>query len=257
MSAGPDVVSILNSWWGGGYQYSPDLLPIAAASNLVFGGNPLYQISDFLAFYPKFGNYPQAIATYTFSGTMAGYAVNDTLSPVQPDASGAVLTVAAVDDVGNILTAQLTSPGQGFSMANGLETTTSGAGTGALINVTQIAPGNFNVPQAVLQAYINLASAQLSQLRWGALWIIAMGWFIAHYATLYLRSEGSYGSSAGQIASSGLTRGIMVSKSAGGVSATIEVPKGLDDWGAWTQTEYGTQVITQAKVIGMGMIYAW
>ena len=82
-----------------------------------------------------------------------------------------------------------------------------------------------------------------------------MSWFVAHYATLYLRSEGNVGSTAGQIAASGLTRGIMVTKSAGNVSAMIEVPKGLEEWGAWTSTEYGVQLATIAKVIGIGGMY--
>lgn len=263
MSAGPDVISILNSWWGGGYNCSTyDLASIAAASNLVFGGNPLYQMSDFLAFYPKFGMQPQSLMSVVPDATTpgAGYVANDVLALIQPDASGGTVIVLTVG-VGGVPTAYgIVTPGTGYSVYSAPpgSMTTGGTGSGALVDVINITAANLvTIPPAVLQAYINLASAQLSQYRWGAIWPIAMAWFVAHYATLYLRSEGNYGSTAGQIASSGLTKGILVSKSAGNVSATIEVPGGLEDWGAWQETEYGIQLITQAKVIGMGMIYAF
>jgi Protein of unknown function (DUF4054) len=266
MSIGPDVVSILNSWWGGGYQGYDDLASIAAASNLVFGGNPLYQISDFLSVYPKFGTQPQGIVSAQPDPVTPGegYQVNDQLVVLQQDALGGTVSIVSVG-VGGVPTGySVPIPGTGYivtPLISGIYQgykTTGGHGTGALVDVLIITPSNLLcIPQAVLQMYINLASAQLSQCRWGANWPIAMAWFVAHYATLYLRSEGNFGSTAGQVASSGLTRGIMVSKSAGGVSATIEVPKGLDDWGAWTETEYGTQLVTMAKVVGMGMIYAW
>lgn len=110
------------------------------------------------------------------------------------------------------------------------------------------------LPAAVLNAYITLASASLSQARWGAaMWPIAMGWFVSHYVTLYLRSDGdAQYTSAGSAAAAGLTRGILVSKSAGGVSAGIQQAGGLESWGSWPLTEYGVQLATNAKIIGGG-----
>ena len=345
MSVGPDVVSILNSWWGGGYQCDESLASIAQASNLVFGGNPLYQVSDFLAVYPKFGTQPQgmlivvpdpvtpgsgyvvndqltvvqpdaqnglvqvaavgaggvptaytvvtpgtgyqttpivnAIAAATLFDGGQGYVVGDVVVPLQPNAGDAALQVTSIGVLGTVTGFTLIQGGTGYAAqgevvcAGGHGTgllinitgitiyvgsgTTGGTGNSALVDVTQItAPNLVCIPPAVLQMYVNLASSQLSINRWGqGQWQIAMAWFIAHYATLYLRSEGSYGSTPGQVAASGLTRGIMVSKSAGNVSATIKVPEGLEEWGSFLLTEYGLQLITMARVVGMGCVYAW
>lgn len=257
---GPDI-NVLFGWWGAQtYLSNIGIGEVSAALNLgPFGGNPLYQVSDFLSIYPKFGTSPQGILAFTLAGTMTGYAVNDTLTPIQPDASGALLTVGSVDSSGSILTATLAQAGTGFSVASSLPTTTSGVGVGALVNVTQITPANLvtNLPLAVVQLYINLASSSLSSCRWGSFWPLAMALYVAHFTTLYLRSEGNPSNVPGQIASSGLTKGILVSKSAGNVSAGIEVPSGLEDWGAWQQTDYGVQLATMANTIGMGMIYAF
>ena len=47
------------------------------------------------------------------------------------------------------------------------------------------------IPVAVVNAYISLASASLVEARWGAeTWPIARALFVAHYLTLYLRSDG-------------------------------------------------------------------
>jgi hypothetical protein len=355
MSAGSQGIqgSIENDlalWWGlqdGGrsgwprdYSFSP-----LEAANLVVGGNPLYQISDFLAVYPKFGTQPQGLVQVNPDTLTpgSGYVVGDNLTVIQPDATLGVITVSAVASgvptsytiktpgtgyqvtplvnaigsivvtpgesglgylVGDLLAVnqpggsggviQVTSIGlngavTGIAIAtNGAGSnysiggdipcsggngsgllinitsitpysgsqTQGGTGTGALVDVIQItAPNILCVPPAVLQMYINLASACLQSARWFEYWPLAMAWFVAHFATLYLRSEGNVGSTPGQVAASGLTRGIMVTKSAGNVAATIEVPRGLDEFAAWTSTEYGIQLATAAKGIGFGWMY--
>ena len=112
------------------------------------------------------------------------------------------------------------------------------------------------IPQPVLQAYINLASACLVQARWLDSWTLAMGLFVAHYCTLYLQSEGSPGTTAQSVAASGLTKGVLVSKGAGGVNAGMQTLIGeWGSWGQWNMTVYGTSLMTQAKMIGAGMMY--
>ena len=115
------------------------------------------------------------------------------------------------------------------------------------------------LPDVVVNAYISLASASLVQARWGeATWPIAMGLFVAHYVTLYLRSDGdAVYSSPGRVATAGLAHGITVSKSAGGVSAGIQPATGLEAWAAWTQTEYGVQFASMAKLVGAGPMLVW
>lgn len=250
----PDWGALLEQWWGGDFESTVGLCAFSAANNIIIGTNPPYQISDFLAFYPKFGTGVQGVTALSLGAGGSGYLVNDVLTLVQPDASGCLIQVNTVSGGGAILTWTVQQPGTGYSVAN-LLAVTGGAGTGATFNVTVISPLVTLVPAIVLQTYINLASASLSQARWADSWRFAMALFVAHYMTLYLRSEGNPGSTPGAIARSGLEAGIVVSSSAGDVSKTIEVPKGLEDFGAWTETEYGVQLATQAKIIGMGPMY--
>lgn len=344
------IYNLLAEWWGytGGYCNFPcdrSFSPLQAA-NLVVGGNPPYQISDFLNVYPKFGTQPQSLVQVNpdtvFPGS--GYIVNDQLTVIGLDASGGVVVVASVgaggvptaytigtpgtgyqvtpqvnaigslivtpgqgglgyllndlaavnqpgggggvaqvssvDINGSVLSLTLVEGGTGYviggdipcSGGNGAgllvniltinpyigSQTQGGSGSGASVDIIQISSPNIVcIPPAVLQMYINLATACLQSARWFEYWPIAMAWFVAHFVTLYLRSEGNVGTTAGQIAASGITRGIMVTKSAGNVAATIEVPRGLDDWAAWTSTEYGIQLATAAKAVGIGPMYIW
>jgi hypothetical protein len=84
-----------------------------------------------------------------------------------------------------------------------------------------------------------------------------MGLFVAHWATLYLQSLVPAGSTAKEIVGAGLNRGILVSKSAGDVSAGYKDIASLDDWGAWNLTVYGQQFATLGNTIGMGGMYVW
>ena len=59
------------------------------------------------------------------------------------------------------------------------------------------------------------------------------------------------------VLAAGLARGILVSKSAGGVSAGIQPATGLESWAAWTLTEYGIQFASMAKLVGSGPMLVW
>lgn len=254
----PSVDALFAEWWGGPPADPFFTFDTGAASNLVFGGNPVYQVSDFLAIYPKFGSQQQAVQSVVPNATTPGaaYVVGDQLVVVQPDASGCVLQVTAV--TGGVPTAYaVVTPGTGYSVAVGLGTT-GGTGVGALVNVTAIDPFVSAVPQAVIQLYINLASACLQQVRWLELWPMAMALYVAHFLTLYLQSEGNPTSTPGQIAISGLSKGIAVSKAAGDVSVSYEtLLSNMADWGSWALTTYGQQLVTFARVIGSGPMYIY
>jgi hypothetical protein len=113
------------------------------------------------------------------------------------------------------------------------------------------------IPIIVVLTYVNLALASVMQSRYKEAWYMMINLFIAHYCTLFMRTEtGTPNLTASQVASSGLAMGITVSRAAGDVSATQELL--LEDyleWGAWTQTEYGIQFITIARATNMGPIW--
>jgi hypothetical protein len=249
----------LAEWWGGDtpgcFGFAAGF-SAAAASNLVFGSNPPYQISDFFGFYPKFGTFLQGVQSVQPSAgpTGTGYLGDDVLAIVAPGASGATLKVLTVDLVGAPLSYEIVTPGTGYNIANGLAVT-GGAGTGATVDVLALTPYTASqLPQSVIQVFINLASASLQQARWRDSWLFGMHLYIAHYVTLYLSSEGQPVSSAGRAAISGLGKGIAVSKAAGDVSVSYETQVD-ENFTSWNLTTYGQQLVTMAKIIGMGPMY--
>ena len=257
MSSGPPIENLLAGFWWGGYSYPGGAGFPTEASNLVFGANPPYQISDFLGVYPKFGTQPQGITSLTTANGGTGYLVNDIITVVQPDATGGTLTVGSVDGNGAVLTFSIATQGSGYSVAVNLATM-GGTGSGLIVNVTAITPANLQVPQLVLQMYINLASASLRFNRWLDYWPMGMSLFVAHFCTLYLRSEGNVGTTAGAIAVSGLEKGVTVSKAAGDVSMTSKpMLDDLESFGSWTLTAYGSQLATLSREIGFGPCLVW
>lgn len=252
----PDLEQLLFNWWGGNVQLAMDLRA-GLASNIVVGDNPPYQLSDFLAIYPKFGTGAQEINSLQLNDGGIGYSLNDILTLIQSDASMGTVKATAVDINGAISSFLLRSGGTGYRIEDGV-ISVGGTGSGAKFNILGITPLITIIPSAVLQMYINLASASLSQARWLEQWPMAMSLYVAHFATLYLRSEGNPGNTPGQIALSGLDRGIMIQKSAGDVSATMKpMFEGMEDWGAWTLTTYGSQLVTMARIVGMGPMYIY
>jgi len=258
---GPDI-NVLFGWWGTStYQSSIGLADIAAALNLgPFGGNPPFQIDDFLAIYPKFGTGVLGVSAASLAAGGTGYSVNDVLTLVQPDAQGAQVKVVSIGGGGVVTTFSIVAQGSGYSVspAGSPLAVTGGTGTGATFNVTAITPTNLViVPVPVLQLYLNLASACLSSCRWGEMWPMAMALFVAHFVTLYLMSEGNPGNTPGAIARSGLAAGVIVSQSAGDVNKSIEPPDLGQFAGTWAMTVYGQQLKTFANTVGAGMVYAW
>lgn len=139
----------------------------------------------------------------------------------------------------------------------------SATGTTAILSQPVIASGSSSfqfyqtpfMPIVAIQLYLNLAQSSIMQARWLDSWTLGMALFIAHYCTLYMRSESGPNATAAQIATSGLEKGITVSKAVGDVSTSAEMISVFEDWGAFAETTYGTQLITMAQGIAMGPIW--
>lgn len=113
------------------------------------------------------------------------------------------------------------------------------------------------VPNAVVQSFINLASANLNIERWHKSWKFGMALFIAHFLTLYVKTVGTACNPNTNLAS-GNIRGIQTSKSVDGVSVSYDVSSvltELDGWGSYKLTEYGIQLLTLARLLGKGNMY--
>lgn len=168
-----------NGWiqnvWGAGQAFETTCAWIYGATNLVFGQNPPYFLDDFKAIYPKFFGLATAL-----SGCVATLGSNQITVPS---------TVGI--DYGQFV--------QGFGVfPKGTVIINIGANT-LTLNNDAIASSTFTlnvyeaspIPTGVILMYLNLAYTSLVQARWQEQWFVAMGWFIAHYCTLYAKSDAS------------------------------------------------------------------
>ena len=152
------------------------LLPLlAGASNIVVGQNPPYTIQDFLGFYPKWGGTPLPLGAATVSASA---------EVILDDASGVA--------VGNYL-AGPGIPDGAFIQAIDPDTSTITMNLNATATGTEVAIQAWTaplIPFAIINAYIYVASSSLVQNRWQELWAFAMALYVAHFLTLYARSDG-------------------------------------------------------------------
>jgi Protein of unknown function (DUF4054) len=236
----PNFTQILELWWGGAYECSGWAAYAASAANVIVGTNPPWTLSDFLATNAKFFGPPTAV-TGAFTIGLA----TATLTPPQGTTLTPGMFLAAAELPGGTTILSLVG-------------TTATLSTAATASATDTAVNVYTVPWLpilVIQLYINLASSCLQQLRWGQMWYLAMGFYVAHFATLFIQSDQGANLTAAEVATSGLQQGVITSQSAGDVSASTQPVTGLDDWAGWNLTQYGVQLATFAKIIGSGIMY--
>jgi len=169
-----------NGWlqtaWGSGASYEVVCAEFYGATNLVFGQNPPYYLDDFKAIYPKF------------------FGLATALSGCATTLGSAVVTVPSANglDYGQFVQAFGVFPKGTVIIGFGNGTITlSNAALVASNNVTLQIYQQSPIPTGVILMYLSLAYASLVQARWQEQWFVAMGWFLAHYCTLYARSDAS------------------------------------------------------------------
>jgi hypothetical protein len=224
--------------YGSGYGWW-DAYTGAPANGIIFGGNPPYTATDFLAIYPKFFGTPAIL-----SGTVAldGNSITGLSDP-----TGVI--------VGQLITGSGIPSGATVSSVSGTTIGISLTATAALTQPQQVliytAPF---VPLGVINLYIAAALASIMQTRWQELFQIGVGLYVAHFLTLWLQSDGSAYTTPGQAAASGLAFGITVSEAAGDVSHSSQLLT-FDAFGTFALTIYGATLSTYAMTVGMGGIY--
>jgi len=243
----PDIRGFYDMLYGtaGMDLQSLSWLPILA-SGIVFSGNPPYYLEDFLAWYPKFFGPPTSISGLTItidSDTITGFSAEDidTFSP----------GLMVMDNGGDCI------------LPNSFVISVSKSGRSIQLNQAAFDNGTDlkifvapTMPLIVMQSYATLAAASVMQARYCEAWSYAMALFIAHYSTMYLRSENlPADADISQIAGSGMAKGILVHRAAGDVSATSQLIQGYEQWGTWAYTVYGEQFITIARATNMGPVW--
>lgn len=117
--------------------------------------------------------------------------------------------------------------------------------------------GTYVIPQLMTQLYLNLANACIKEARWHSYWQIGMGFFIAHFCTLYVQGMADPNGGAAAILKAGQLRGLETSVSVGDVSVSTDyniIANGIDGWANWMNTSYGVQLAGIGKMLGKGGI---
>lgn len=116
------------------------------------------------------------------------------------------------------------------------------------------------VPLEVIDMYIGLANASIKEARWHESWKIAMGYFVAHFCTLWLQSYADPNGGAAKVIAAGQAMGLMASKSIGDVSVSYDfgtVAQDLESWASWKLTIFGQQLANIGKIVGKGNMYVY
>lgn len=111
------------------------------------------------------------------------------------------------------------------------------------------------VPEGMLQGFIAQANDSILPSRWGSMWRYAAGLHVAHFAALYLKTYSSGSDNPLQAAAGADQTGVVKSATMGDTSVSYDnsaVTAGTEKWGAWNETRYGSQLVTLARMVGMG-----
>ena len=114
------------------------------------------------------------------------------------------------------------------------------------------------LPASMLEEIIRMANAAVQPDRWGEGWRYAVGLYVAHYVTLYLRGYAASNETPNAAAASGALVGMVKSATLGDASVsydTAAITAGTEDWGDLNSTTYGQMFANRAKLIGMAGSY--
>lgn len=218
---------------------------VNVASNLRTGDNPAYGISDFTRMYPQFLN-PDKSGTTTLTCTTTAGSPIITISSTLTINVGQIVTGVGIPDVSYVVSI---TDSTSFVISNNV-----------VASVTSISIYTPIIPVFIINMYIGLANNCVRQARWRSYWVVGMGWFIAHFLTLYLQSTTSATSPASKVIAAGQARGLTTSKSVGDVSGGYDynlIGQDLNGWAAWKLTVYGQQLATIGKLVGKGNMYVY
>lgn len=114
------------------------------------------------------------------------------------------------------------------------------------------------IPQTMLDQFIQQANESIVPSRWGTQWRYAAGLFVAHWSALYLKTYSDGSPNARVVASTADQKGNVSSATMGDTSISCDnkaINEGTTKWGTWNATQYGAQLATMARMIGIGGMY--
>ena len=114
------------------------------------------------------------------------------------------------------------------------------------------------IPESMLQLFVDQANDSVLPSRWGSTWRYAAGLYVAHFVSMYLKTYSPGSQSTGQAAAGAQPVGAVKTTTMGDTSVSYDnsaITAGVEKWGSWNGTQYGQQLVTMARLVGMGGMY--
>lgn len=114
------------------------------------------------------------------------------------------------------------------------------------------------VPDPMLQVFIDNGNASILPARYGKIWRYAAGLYVAHFSTLYLKTYSDGSVTPARAAATGQQTGLVKEATMGDTTISYDneaITEASAKWGSWNATQYGQQLVTMARMIGMGGMY--
>ena len=110
----------------------------------------------------------------------------------------------------------------------------------------------------MLRVFITQANDSVLPSRWGSMWRYTAGLYTAHFSTMYLKTYAPGSSGRNQVVQGAAQAGVVKSATMGDTSISYDnsaVTVGSEKWGTWNATQYGQQLVTLARLVGIGGMY--
>lgn len=117
------------------------------------------------------------------------------------------------------------------------------------------AQGTALVPTTVLDMFIAQANDSILPSRWGTAWRYAAGLYVAHFASMYLKTYEENSPNSSAVARKAEQSGAVKRVQMGDTNIEYDnaaVTSATAEWGAWNATTYGQQLATMMRLVGMG-----
>ena len=114
------------------------------------------------------------------------------------------------------------------------------------------------LPEAVLNRFIQSANSSVLPSRWDDMWEYAAGLFVAHFVSMFLKTYSDGSTSGAEAAQNAAQVGNIKSATMGDTSVSYDnsaITAGTEKWGTWNATQYGAQLVSMARLIGMAGMY--
>ena len=111
------------------------------------------------------------------------------------------------------------------------------------------------LPAGILNMFLDQVNDSVLPSRWGSMWRYAAGLYLAHFAAMYLKTYSRDCPVQSQQLAKAQPAGVIKSATMGDTTVSYDnsaVTIGTEKWGSWNATQYGQQLATLARQVGMG-----